>query len=153
MLGIEEIRGANRDQAVADIIHAIQEVPGGAPGDLGADRAQRERPAIAGVVGRGDQAVPLVRSAAGIGEYELRAKASAAGSQLQGVAVAELARVALHRGQVQGRWALVARVTGPDVDDLWIHDRAQSRVAATGSLTMRTLSPVVGVWLFCAAAS
>ncbi len=100
MLGIEEVRGANRDQAVPDLVHPVQEVPGGAPVDLGADRAQREVPAIPHVVGRGGEAVPLVGNASGVVERELWRKAPAAGSELQGVAVAELAGVALHRGQV-----------------------------------------------------
>ena len=51
----------------------------------------------------------FIWSSAGIGEGQMRGEASGTGRNLQGIAVAALPGVALHRGQVQGRQALIGR--------------------------------------------
>ncbi len=116
MKGLVEAGLGGRHQAVADVAHPTQKVPGLGAGAarrifLRGDAAQGERPAIAHVPCRGDGAVALVGVAAGVGEQQVRHKAACIGRQRERVAESELARVALHPAQQRGRWALVLRVT------------------------------------------
>src|SRR5260370_41555183 len=63
--------------------------------------------------------------AAGVVQHEGGGKAAGAGGHLQGIGVAELAGVALLRGKVRGRRALVLRITAASIEDAGAEDSAR----------------------------
>src|SRR5260370_12442307 len=63
--------------------------------------------------------------AAGVVQHEGGGKAAGAGGHLQGIGVAELAGVALLRGKVRRRRALVLRITAASIEDAGAEDSAR----------------------------
>src|SRR5262249_14352729 len=108
VLGLKEARMVGHgNQAIADPINAIEEIPGSSTarafrGILGSgDRAQGQRPALALIASRGARGVTLIGTLAGVGQLQLRRKTIGTRSDRERIAQAILAAVAAGLKQVR----------------------------------------------------